>query len=206
MRAPNRLDSLLRKRVVAVERDDIQRVNERMFLVVSDPEGGKDALRLLGAGEALASRLNAASARGIATAIRCEIPLIRFTTHLEALLSLDSARWRIAANTQVPGELKSLTAFCLQCAQDLALRNGVTAMLLFGVTAFTAERLADLAAQDHETLSGSERALIQIREADDLLWWDRLLIGERCTGPKALLFARYAGQQKLDMVRVSARG
>jgi hypothetical protein len=194
----NRLDPMLRNTAIPARSDDIQRLNEQLLLIAIDPELAPVVLRLLGASESLASRLFSVSSKGIATAIRCGVPLVRFTAQLEELVSADPRRWRIVASTEVPEELKRLTLFCLHLAQDLALRNIGLAKMLFGMTRLVVERLRDMAVLHLETLSVSGKPLIRLCEGTDLQWWAGILIGERCVGPKAFRIARYTAQQRLQ--------
>ena len=185
--------------------DDIQRINEKLFLIATDPEYGTSSLQYLGASPSVARRLGTAPAPGVATAIRCELPLIRVTSHLEELLSLDANRWRIAGTGEGPSAVTELTLFALRCAHELAIRDAMAAKVLFGFSGIdVAEKLAGLGVWHQDALGRSARALIRIREEHDVDWWGRVLIGERCAGPKALRFARYAAQQRMDIYRSRA--
>jgi hypothetical protein len=171
-------------------------------MLAADPLVGAGALHLLGATPELVKRLQEVPVTGVATAIRCELPLIKTTSYMEELIGLDSRHWRIGAAGEATRAIRDLTLYFLRCAHDAAIQNPTSARVLFGLSSIeAAEKLAELGVWHQDLLSQSVRPLIRIREQSDLGWWGRLLIGERCEGPKALRFARYAAQQRIDVTR-----
>jgi hypothetical protein len=193
-----RIDSFRRKRSVPNPADDIQKLNERLLLIASDQALGGTLLRTLGAGAQVIKRIRTANAQAVATAIRCSVPLIVFTDMVEELASTDPRQWRWSSTNEVPTELRDLALFALNFAHDLALRNITMAKGYFGVSRLTAERLGELAVAHLETLSRAPGPLLRLRSSDDLNWWDRLLIGDRCVGPRAPRIAHTAAQQTLS--------
>jgi hypothetical protein len=193
-----RIDSFRRRRSVPNPADDIQKLNERLLLIASDQALGGRVLRTLGAGAQVIKRIRTANAQAVATAIRCGVPLIVFTDTLEELASTDPRQWRWSSTSEVPTELRDLALFALNFAHDLALRNITMAKAYFGVSRFTAERLGEFAVAHLETLSRASGPLLRLRSSDDLNLWDRLLIGDRCVGPRASRIAHTAAQQTLS--------
>lgn len=193
-----RFGAYKRNRSVPNPAEDVQRLNERLLLIVSDPSAGGSALRAMGAGTHVARRIRAANAQALATAIRCSVPLIVFTPAVEECVASDPRLWRWNTGTHFGAEIRELTLFALTVAHDLALRNITMAKLYFGVSRMAAERLAELAVANLEMLSRAPRPLLKLRCGDDSNWWTRLLIGDRVTGPRAARIAQMAAQRGLN--------
>jgi hypothetical protein len=191
------IDSVSAQRSMPDAVEDIRALNERVFLTVRDSRDGATPLRSLGAAPQLIEPICSAGPGAVAAAVRCNIPLIVFTPALESRLHPASrvGRWPAMDNQSSPHQILTLTS--LQVARDLAIRNITMAKTYFGVSRMSAERLASLALSSLEPLSCASESLLQLRCAQDLHWWKRVLIGDRVSGERALRLVQMAAQQAL---------
>jgi len=165
--------------------DDIQHLNEQLLLIASDPELGERTLKMLLASAPIIQRIVAASSNAVSTAIRCRIPLVTFTAALEDLAVLNPRAWRANSAVEIPVALQELTHFALEFAHDLVRAHPTVARMYFGLSRLAADGLGGLALKHLLTLSRRHGVLLRLRAADQPQLWDRLLIGERCSGPRA---------------------
>jgi hypothetical protein len=177
--------------------EDIERLNEKVCQLATDPVRGNSVLAELGASPEVASRLHGANEAALATAIRCRVPLLEFTIHLEELIARPARQWKFDETKSGSSELRGLTGFCLCLAHDLSQRNVMVVQKLFSVSRTTAEKVAELSVANRERLANHSSRLIRLRDADDLQVWDLLLIGDRCRDTRALEVARWAVQQSM---------
>lgn len=178
---------------------DIQHLNEQLFLIAGEPTLGERALKLLEASPTVAQRVASASADAVGTAIRCGVPLVTFTSAVEELAILKPRDWRVGVASEVPMELQEFTRFALQFAQRLALLDSTVAQLHFGLTRMAAEGLTRLGVMHLLQMSRRHGVMLRLRLGDQLQVWDRLLIGERCRGPRAYRISQQAALLSLGM-------
>lgn len=179
--------------------EDIQRLNEKVCAIATDPVKGSAALEKLGASPEVAQRIHTANVDALATAIHCRVPLLELTDACQKLVIADPRRWDLSATASVDVEIRALTKFTLAVAHDLAWRNVTLAQKFFTISRQTAERLAQLSIAHLEMLGHHADGLVQLRDRAEQHVWDLLLIGDRCVGQKALEVARRAVQ--LSMIR-----
>lgn len=165
--------------------DDIQHLNEQLLMIASDAESGERMLKLMQATAPVIQRIAQAGSNAVGTAIRCRIPLVTFTPVLENLAVLDPRIWRANTAVEIPEPLQALTHFTLEFAHNLVREHPTVAQMYFGLSRLAADGLGRLALKHILSLSRRHGVLLRLRAGDQPQLWDRLLIGERCSGPRA---------------------
>jgi hypothetical protein len=176
-------------------KDDIQYLNEQLFLIAN--EQGEPVLRSMEASPAVARRITAASANGIGTAIRCGVPLVTFTSVLEELALSDPRKWRIGPQVELSPRIQELTRFMLEFARDLVRVNFTVAQMYFGFSRLAAQAYTRLGMKQRLQLSSRHGLLLRLLAAQRNQDWDRLLIGERLSGPLAYQISQQTGLMML---------
>lgn len=173
--------------------EDIAFLNSEVLLLASDPEEGERILRLLGAHPNVIKRIAAAGSKAVGTAIRCGVPLVTFVPLLDELLGLPAVVLHGRTHHEVPAPLRRLTTTALHVAQRLALIDRTVAQLHFGFTPRMCESLKSLGISRLMHLSERHGVLLRLRTPEKPQVWDRLLIGDRCTGPRGFRISQQAG-------------
>jgi hypothetical protein len=173
--------------------EDITFLNSEVLLLASDPEAGERILRLLGAHPNVIKRIAAAGSRAVGTAIRCGVPLVTFVPRLDELLGLPVGDLHGHTNQEIPAPLRKLTTTALHVAQRLALIDRTVAQLHFGFTPRMCESLKSLSISRLMHLSERHGVLLRLRTPERPHVWDRLLIGDRCGGPRGFRISQQAG-------------
>lgn len=173
--------------------EDISYLNSEVLLLVSDPEEGERILRLLGAHPNVIKRIAAAGSKSVGTAIRCGVPLVTFAPRLDELLSLPSTELHGVSKQEIPAGLRMLTTTALHVAQRLALIDRTVAQLHFGFTPRVCEIFKSLSISRLLHLSERHGVLLRLRTPEKAQVWDRLLIGDRCGGPRGFRISQQAG-------------
>jgi len=177
--------------------EDFSYLNAQVLLLASDPQQGTRILRLLGAHPTVIKRIASAGSKAVGIAIRCGVPLVTFAPRLDALVSLPDAELHPAAH-DMPAPLQSLTATALHVAQHVALIDRTVAQTHFGLTPRVCEGLKSLSARRLQQLSERHGVLLCLRKAEKVKSWDRLLIGDRCSGPRGYRISQGMGLITLD--------
>jgi hypothetical protein len=183
--------------IQAAMRDDIQHLNSQLLLYACDSRNGDRLLTLLGAKKNIRTKMAAASARGLGTAIRCGVPLITMADNVEALILRDVHAWPRDTAGDVPAELKALTLESLQFARMTALRDPTLVQLYFWLSRPAAQRLARISLVQINLMSRRRTPLLQLRAQNNAVVWDRLMMGERCAEPMATRISQMTALQAL---------
>lgn len=173
--------------------EDIAYLNAEVLLLASDPEEGERILRLLGAHPNVIKRIAAAGSKAVGTAIRCGVPLVTFAPRFDDLLSLPATELRGASKQEIPEALRELTTTALHVAQRMALIDRTVAQLHFGFTPRVCETLRSLSISRLLRLSERYGVLLRLRTPEKPQVWERLLIGDRCSGPRGFRISQQAG-------------
>lgn len=173
--------------------EDIAFLNSQVLLLASDPREGRRILCLLGARPNVIKRIAAAGSKAVGTAIRCGVPLVTFGSRLDALLGPPAADLRDPSKQDTPASLRQLTTNALHVAQRLALIDRTAAQLHFGFAPCVCEALRSLSIARLMHLSEQHGLLLRLRTPEKPQVWDRLLIGDRCSGPRGFRISQQAG-------------
>jgi hypothetical protein len=163
--------------------EDVAHLNSQVLLLASDPEDGDRTMRLLGAHPMVIKRIATAGSKAVGTAIRCGVPLVTFARSLEEVMG-QSAESKGTAARDVPLSLRVLSRDTLHVAQRLALIDRTVAQLHFGLTPRACESLMNLSVHRIARITERQGVLLTLRAAEKVKVWDRLLIGDRCAGPR----------------------
>lgn len=174
--------------------DDIQHINEQLFLIAS--EYGESVLRSMDASIPVARRIVEAGAGSIGTAIRCGVPLVVFNSVVEELALTDPQKWR-GSSAEVPEQLKDLTRFILEFAHDLVHVNRTIAQIYFGFGRLACDAYGRLGHRHLITLSQRHGVLLRLLGGQRPQDWERLFIGERVSGSIALQISQQTGLMML---------
>lgn len=172
--------------------EDVVHLNSQLLLLASDPEEGEGIMRQLGAHPLVIKRIANAGAKAVGTAIRCGVPLVTFASKLEEALIARGAELDGIAGRDAPDALRTLARDTLQMAQRLAFIDRTVAQLHFGFTPRACEGLTRLSVSRMTRLTQRQGALLRLRAADKVHVWDRLLIGDRCSGPRGFRISQQA--------------
>jgi len=172
--------------------EDVAYLNSEVLLIASDPEHGERILRLLGAHPNVVGRIASAGSKAVGTAIRCGVPLVTFTRKLDELLSAPSTDVHGPHAHDLPGSIRDLTRIALHVAHRLALIDRTVAQLHFGFTPRACEALMNLSVSRLLRLGDRHGLLLRLRTPDKVQVWERLLIGDRCTGPRGFRISQQA--------------
>ena len=164
--------------------EDVAYLNSEVLLIASDPEHGERILRLLGTHPNVVGRIASAGSKAVGTAIRCGVPLVTFTKRLDALLCAPSSDLPGSFATDLPGSLKELTRTALHVAHRSVFIDRTVAQLHFGFTPRVCEALMNLSVSRLLRLGDRHGLLLKLRTPDKVQIWERLLIGDRCAGPR----------------------
>lgn len=173
--------------------EDIAYLNSEVLLLASDPEQGERVLRLLGAHPNVIKRIAEAGSKAVGTAIRCGVPLVTFSPRLDHLLNPPVAGLHGSSMQEIPEALRGLTTTALHVAQRLALIDRTVAQLHFGLTPRGCETLGSLSINRLIRLSERHGVLLRLRTPEKPQVWERLLIGDRCSGPRGFRVSQQAG-------------
>jgi hypothetical protein len=172
--------------------EDVAHLNSEVLLIASDPAHGERILRLLGAHPNVIGRIASAGSKAVGTAIRCGVPLVTFTRKLDELLSAPSTDVHGSHAHDLPGSVKELTRTALHVAHRVALIDRTVAQLHFGFTPRACEALINLSVSRLLRLGDRHGLLLRLRTPDKVQVWERLLIGDRCTGPRGFRISQQA--------------
>lgn len=172
--------------------EDVVHLNSQLLLLASDPEEGEAMMRLLGASPLVIQRITRAGSKAVGTAIRCGVPLVTFVSKLEEVLVASGGEMTGVASRSVPAALRDLTRDTLHMAQRLAFVDRTVAQLHFGFTPRACEGLTRLSVARIARLTQRHGVLIKLRAADKAQVWDRLLIGDRYSGPSGYRISQQA--------------
>jgi hypothetical protein len=176
--------------------DDVQRINERVMLLMVDRSIGGRVRRLLEVTPPVAALIANANAQAIGTAIRCGLPLVTFTRAFHDLAGVPVRNWPRTA-TAPPPELRDLTVFVLHFAHELVLRNITLSHAFFGFSRSDAEMFRNLPMIHLETLANRSTSLLRLRAADVVSVWNGLFVGGRCADARAQALAHRSAWQTL---------
>jgi len=165
-------------------RMDVEPLNEQLFLFAINQREGIEILESLGAIPEVVDRIRGATPNGIAVAVRCGIPLVCFSAAMEEEL-IRGASMANSVGRPVPiAAVQELALLALHIAYRNVLRFPALGQSHFGLSRVGSSRLAEATIRDLICLSRFERP-IQLHAADQLRFWDRILIGDRLVGPRA---------------------
>ncbi len=172
--------------------EDVAHLNSQVLLLASDPDEGDRLMQLLGAHPLVIKRIAAAGSKAVGTAIRCGVPLVTFSSRLEEALLTQASESGGSAGRDVPMSLRALARDTLQMAQRLAFIDRTVAQLHFGLTTRACEGLMRLSVHRMVRLTERHGVLLTLRAAEKVKVWDRLLIGDRCSGPLGFRISQQA--------------
>jgi hypothetical protein len=172
--------------------EDVEYLNSEMLLLASDAGHGKRVLRLLGAHPNVIGRIASAGSKAVGTAIRCGVPLVTFTTKLDELLFAPLVEGHSSAVHEIPDSLRQLTRISLQVAHRVALIDRTVAQLHFGFTPRACDAMTNLSVSRLVRFCDRRGPLLRLRAPDNVQVWERLLIGDRCGGPRGIRISQQA--------------
>lgn len=167
---------------------DIEPLNGALFLAAQDVSSGEQLLGSLGASPQVIERLRGASLGSIETAKRCGVPLVIFSSFAEECLRRGPKEWLRDGARLVPSTpaLQALNRIVVPIAYRVVRLYPCLGQTYFGLTRFGSSRLVELAYRDMRALAESHELLLELRDGDDLQFWNRLLMfGERLSGARA---------------------
>lgn len=172
--------------------EDLTHLNSQVLLLASDPEEGNRLMHLLGAQPLVVKRIAAAGSKAVGTAIRCGVPLVTFASRFDEILMGQAGELGGSGARDLPMSLRVLTRDTLQMAQRLAFIDRTVAQLHFGLTARGCGELMGLSVYRMTRLAERQGVLLTLRAAERVRVWDRLLIGDRCSGPRGVRISQQA--------------
>lgn len=168
---------------------DIEPLNAALFLAAREESKGAQLLQTLGACPLVIERIQRASLAGVDVAKGCGVPLVLFSSLAEECLRRGPKEWS-----------RDVATSCVACTSGLQALNRIVVPIAyrvvrlypglgqtyFGLTRFGSSRLVELAHRDMGALAESPEVLLELRDANDPQFWNRLLMfGERLSGARA---------------------
>lgn len=177
---------------------DTVRINQHLFRIAQSPSGANFLARLE-ANRAVIDKIVGASEQSKLTAQNCGVPLATFTMGIEDLLLRPTIDVPLLDEdeTSVQGEARAFSRFLLECAWGLAHRNVTVTVMLFGLSRLAVDQLAKLGLSDVYDLHNRRPPRVRLRGANQPLFWEHLLIGDRCRGSRGHRFAQQAAMMSI---------
>lgn len=179
---------------------DIEHINREFFELAMHQERGPHLLQDLRAIDTVVTLIRESKSAGRDTAIRCRFPLLLLSDVADGFALRHPHDWPAFNDANTPSnEVRELTRLVWEVAWGASRLDLTLPQIQFGLSRPAAEGLRRLALRDLLTLSSRGTLMLRMRAHNQLIIWDRLLIGNRFDGPRAARIARHTAMMSMSL-------